>query len=98
MSRRSKNPEPVQPRRAARRGLFWVVISALIAIAVIGRYGLHAWSQKKEREEGLRLAKQERFEAAAPLLKAVLARDPSDVEVLKILALNSTDPTDVERY
>lgn len=71
----------------------WIVgcLAAGIAGAAVvgGTLKVRAVRAENDRQAGLKLAQQGRLQAAAPLLRAALARDPHDVPALKALRLGA---------
>jgi predicted Zn-dependent protease len=93
--------KPVPRRR--QRAPFWLWLAgAAILLAAVG--GFLGWRQEQwraTRADALRLAKQNQFAEAEPLLQVVLSRKPDDVEVLRALAmsrLSARKPEEAESY
>jgi predicted Zn-dependent protease len=66
-----------------------VLLLVVLAVAAGGAmlFGWPRFQARRERAEGLRVARDGRFADAEPLLRGALDRDPADVEVVKALAL-----------
>jgi tetratricopeptide (TPR) repeat protein len=98
-------PSDPQPALASTRAwsrprlIVWLVlIGAGLALAGWGYLALH---DRQERQRGLHLARDDRFDEAKPLLLAAIARDPQDIPVLKALGrgyLATVTPNDARPF
>jgi tetratricopeptide (TPR) repeat protein len=68
-----------------------VVVALVVAAAVAVPVGWGRLRAGVERQDGLRLAAAGRIDDAEPLLRAALARDPGDVEVLSAMTSGKLD-------